>query len=127
MKLNQKGYMLVEIIVASVIAFSVAYYLLNLTYKFKDKNEDVYYSTTMLADKINITKNTISIHHFSASWISEEARDEADKIAKILKNNLPVIAQIKKQYYLYSRQKNKENTNNFISYIVSKIRLKMKL
>lgn len=45
--------MLVEIIVASVIAFSVAYYLLNLTYKFKDKSEDIYYSTTMLSDKIN--------------------------------------------------------------------------
>lgn len=59
-KLNNKGYMLVEIIVASVIAFSVAYYLLNLTYKFKDKNEDVYYSTTMLADKINITKNIMN-------------------------------------------------------------------
>lgn len=49
--------MLVEIIVASVIAFSVAYYLLNLTYKFKDKNEDIYFSTNMLTDKINITKN----------------------------------------------------------------------
>ena len=59
-KLNKKGYMLVEIIVASVIAFSIAYYLLNLTYKFKDKNEDVYYSTTMLSDKINITKNIMN-------------------------------------------------------------------
>ena len=59
-KLNNKGYMIIEIIVASVIAFSVAYYLLNLTYKFKDKNEDVYYSTTMLADKINITKNIMN-------------------------------------------------------------------
>lgn len=56
-KLNNRGYMIVEIIVASVIAFSVAYYLLNLTYKFKDKNEDVYFSTNILADKINITKN----------------------------------------------------------------------
>ena len=52
--------MLVEIIVASVIAFSVAYYLLNLTYKFKDKSEDTYYSTTMLSDKINITKNIMN-------------------------------------------------------------------
>lgn len=52
--------MLVEIIVASVIAFSVAYYLLNLTYKFKDKSEDIYYSTTMLSDKINITKNIMN-------------------------------------------------------------------
>ena len=56
-KLNNKGYMLVEIIVASVIAFSVAYYLLNLTYKFKDKNMDVYESTSLLSNKINITKN----------------------------------------------------------------------
>lgn len=52
--------MLVEIIVASVIAFSVAYYLLNLIYKFKDKSEDIYYSTTMLSDKINITKNIMN-------------------------------------------------------------------
>lgn len=59
-KLNNKGYMLVEIIIASVLAFSVVYYLLNLTYDFKDKNEDVYFSTVTLADKINITKNIMN-------------------------------------------------------------------
>ena len=59
-KLNNKGYMLVEIIIASVLAFSVAYYLLNLTYDFKDKNEDVYFSTATLSDKINITKNIMN-------------------------------------------------------------------
>ena len=59
-KLNNKGYMLVEIIVASVLAFSVAYYLLNLTYDFKDKNEDVYFSSATLSDKINITKNIMN-------------------------------------------------------------------
>ena len=74
-----------------------------------------------------ITENTISIHHFSASWISEDDAAEADEISKILKNNLPVIAQIKKQYYLYSRQKNNGNTNSFVLYIINKIRLKMKL
>ena len=59
-RLNNKGYMLVEIIIASVLAFSVAYYLLNLTYDFKDKNEDVYFSTATLSDKINITKNIMN-------------------------------------------------------------------
>lgn len=59
-KLNNKGYMLVEIIVASVIAFSVAYYLINLTSKFMNMNEDVYYSDIMLANKINITKNIMN-------------------------------------------------------------------
>ncbi|MBR3161849.1 MAG: InlB B-repeat-containing protein [Bacilli bacterium] len=59
-RLNNKGYMLVEIIVASVIAFSIAYYLLNLTYKFKNKNMDVYESTALLNAKINITKNIMN-------------------------------------------------------------------
>ena len=59
-KLNNKGYMLVEIIIASVLAFSVVYYLLNLTYDFKDKNEDVYFSTATLSDKINITNNIMN-------------------------------------------------------------------
>lgn len=59
-KLNNKGYMLVEIIVASVIAFGVAYYLLNLTYNFKDKLEDVYNEEEMIAAKANITKNIMS-------------------------------------------------------------------
>lgn len=59
-KLNNKGYMLVEIVLASVIAFSVAYYLLNLTYKFKDKNMIVYESTELTNIKINITKNIMN-------------------------------------------------------------------
>lgn len=56
-KLNNKGYMLVEIILASVIAFSVAYYLINLTFKFKDQNMDLYNLTVIDNAKINITKN----------------------------------------------------------------------
>lgn len=58
--LNSDGYMLVEIILASVIVISVVYYLLNLTYKFKDKNEDIYYSTELTSLKNNITKNIMN-------------------------------------------------------------------
>ena len=60
MKLNRKGYMLVEIIVAAVLAMSIAYYLLNLTYKFKNTNEDVQESYYYTKDKILITKNIMS-------------------------------------------------------------------
>ena len=35
-KLNNKGYMLIELIVSAVMAFSLGYYLLNLTYNFAD-------------------------------------------------------------------------------------------
>lgn len=57
MKLNRKGYMLVEIILASVLAMSIFYYLLNLTYKFKDKDEAIYHSITYMNHKNMITKN----------------------------------------------------------------------
>jgi uncharacterized repeat protein (TIGR02543 family) len=60
MKLNSKGYMLVEIIVAAVIAFSIAYYLLNLIYNFKDKYDDVYESINLYSAKINVTKNIMN-------------------------------------------------------------------
>ena len=60
MKLNRKGYMLIELILSSVLAMTIAYYLLNLTYKFKDKNEDVYNSTYLVTDKILITKNIMN-------------------------------------------------------------------
>ena len=44
-KLNNKGYMLVEIILASVIAFGVAYFILDLVIKLKNKNDDLFVDT----------------------------------------------------------------------------------
>lgn len=60
MKLNNKGYMLIEIIFASVLAVSIAYYLLDLTYKFKNTDEDIYQSIEYLNDKNMITKNIMN-------------------------------------------------------------------
>lgn len=57
MKLNNKGYMLVEIIIASVLAMTIAYYLINLTYNFKNTSEDIYQSYYYINDKNLITKN----------------------------------------------------------------------
>lgn len=60
MKLNRKGYMLVEIVIASVLAMGIAYYLLNLTYKFKNTDADVQESYYYLKDKILITNNIMN-------------------------------------------------------------------
>ena len=60
MKLNKKGYMLVEIVIAFTLAMGIAYYLLTLTYKFKNTNEDIYQSTLFQKDKIAITKNIMN-------------------------------------------------------------------
>lgn len=60
MKLNKKGYMLVEIIISFTIAMGIAYYLMNLTYKFKNVVEDIYQDTLYMKDKENITKNIMN-------------------------------------------------------------------
>ena len=50
--------MLVEIILASVIAFGVAYFLLDLVIKLKNKNDDLFVDTLARTDQAIIT-NTI--------------------------------------------------------------------
>lgn len=60
MKLNRKGYMLVEIILASVIAMGIAIYLLNLTYKFKNTNDELQRSITYNNDKNVVVKNIMN-------------------------------------------------------------------
>ena len=57
MKKNNKGYMLVEIIVSFVLAFSIAMYLMNLAVRFKDTNEEIYYSARYSKDKNLIIRN----------------------------------------------------------------------
>ncbi len=59
-KLNNKGYMLIELIVSAVMAFSLGYYLLNLTYNFADRNENLYLSNIMLSYKALVTKNIMN-------------------------------------------------------------------
>lgn len=60
MKLNRGGYMLVEIIVAFVLAAGISYYLLNLTYRFKNLDEDIYQSYLYMQNKNLITKNVMN-------------------------------------------------------------------
>lgn len=56
-KLNRKGYMTVEIIIASVIAFSIAFFLMEITMKLVDVTDNEYVSTNFIADKVLITKD----------------------------------------------------------------------
>ena len=75
-KLNNKGYMLVEIILASVIAFGVAYFILDLVIKLKNKNDDLFVDTLARTDQAIIT-NTIM-------------RDIYDKNTQFSCNNISV-------------------------------------
>ena len=55
-KINNKGYMLVEVIVSSVVAFVMVYFLMDITIKMVNKNNDYYLESVLLADKSLITK-----------------------------------------------------------------------
>ena len=59
MKLNNRGYVLVEIILASVIAFGIAYYMLDLTIKLKNKNDDILAKTLVKTDKAIIQNKLV--------------------------------------------------------------------
>lgn len=49
--LNNKGYLLVEIILASVIAMTIAYFMTDLTIKLKNKNDDLLVKTLASTDQ----------------------------------------------------------------------------
>lgn len=56
-KLNKKGYLAVEVILASVVAVSIAVFLIDLTVKMVNKTNDNYMNTLFLTDKALITNN----------------------------------------------------------------------
>lgn len=57
-RLNNKGYMLVEIILAFSLAMVVAYFLTDMTIKLKNKNDDLLVKTLVATDQA-IIYNTI--------------------------------------------------------------------
>ena len=63
---NNKGYMLVEIILAFAITFALLYFMMDLVFKIKNKNDDLLVETivktdsTIIANKLmELAKNEI--------------------------------------------------------------------
>ena len=54
MKLDNKGYLIVEVIVATVLALVMAYFLIDITMEMKTKNDDAYNETIFLSDNKSI-------------------------------------------------------------------------
>lgn len=77
--------------------------------------------------KIEMTADTFSIHHYAASWITDDERLQNKNIDEIIKRNGYILGQIKKQKFLYEIQKEKGTTSNFAEYLISKICLKLNI
>ena len=59
-KINNRGYMLVEIILAFSIAFVLIYFVMDLIVKLKNKNEDLMVETLVRTDQTIITNKLMS-------------------------------------------------------------------
>ena len=57
MNLNKKCYLTVEVILASVVAVSIALFLMDITIKLVNVTDDAYVNTELLTDKALIIKN----------------------------------------------------------------------
>lgn len=57
MKLNRKGYLTVEIILASTVAFAIAFFLMEITVKLVSKTDDVYHETIITYDDAIMINN----------------------------------------------------------------------
>ena len=57
MKLNRKGYLTVEVILASVAAIGIAFFLMEITIKLVNITDDAYVDTDLLTDKALIIEN----------------------------------------------------------------------
>lgn len=96
-KLNKKGYMLIEIVIASVIALVMAYFLIEVTVKLVNKNNDYYIDSILLADKNIITKeimDDINSKKLIAVNVEEGSRkstltfdDDTVKVLSIVEEN----------------------------------------
>lgn len=60
MKLNNKGYLIIEIVLASMIAFGVAYFLFDLTINLKNKSDDLQAKTIVMSDRTIVENYVMS-------------------------------------------------------------------
>lgn len=96
MKLNNKGYLIVEVILASVLTFTMAYFLINLTLKIRNRYDDVNVETVMLNDKTIITNeimddvigNNVNNVEYITNGIKINFNDGSSKDLTIVDNTI---------------------------------------
>ena len=124
MKLNNKGYLIVEIIVASVLAMGLAYFLLELVLDLKNKNEDYYVNTVLETDKALMTREVMndisnykikSVTSNNVDYVEFVFNSEDEDIIKritISKENEKYIF----RYGKYLKEENRYDTNDINYY-----------
>lgn len=81
LRLNNHGYMLVEIILATAIAFGIAYFILSMTIKLKNKNDDLLVETLTSTDQAIIANAMMgSLKGEDCDYVKDNFEIEGKKI-----------------------------------------------
>lgn len=111
MHLNRKGYLTVDVILASVVAVSIAIFLMEITIKLVNITNDEYVNTDLMTDKALIIKNIKSLIeedianngniydiNYSTTKIDIDYNNSTDYFY------LEIIKENNKNYLVYSRK-----------------------
>ena len=137
MKLNNKGYLLVEIVIAAVIAFAIAYFLFDLTVNLGNKEEDYYINTLLETDKLIMTKDVMNdISSYNLVSVTTGNSDEGKKyyvdfeledVATNNTENKRLSVDTEKNIYEYGKYNSDTNKFDDIDYIKKEFSKELKV
>lgn len=80
-KLNRRGYLTIEIVLAATLAFTIAFFLIDLTIKFANKTDDIQLDTLYITDNALLIENIREVINIDKA--AEVENGDAGKITDI--------------------------------------------